>query len=1095
MSPRNRNGRTNAHLLAEALGADLVGAYCSLLDGIQEALFVLNRQSDFLYMNDTARRAVGLKPDQWVGKTMWDIFPEPIAERQAATIERIFESGETKIDIAPTELKGHVYHYRTFLRPLQGADGRIAAVLGFSQDVSDFVDANRALEIERDYIRELLDTANSLIISLDRNARVVEFNAACEQVTGYTRNEAIGKHWPTLVLPRDHSAHRIRDFGEWVRLHPRDAYEGPIITKSGQERTILWSTSAIFGHDGDDVIAIAVGQDITERKQAENLLRASEEKYRGLFEQAGESILLIDPDTGRFIEFNDRAHENLGYTREEFSTLRLMDIDAAENVEQTIDHMHELIRHDSDVFQTQHRTKTGEIRDVHVSGRSIRLHGRELILSVCRDITVLKQAEKALQESRDDLERRVNDRTRELLELNRKLETEIEERTRIEEALRQSEAEIRTIAENIPGVVYSYDKLPDGRRRLLYVGPGLEDLVGSAKAAELGDSADDFYQLIHPDDRAGLERASGDAASRDEPISYEYRVIAEDGGFRWVRTNARPTNIGNGTTRWQGVLVDITDQKKTEQALRESEERFRMLSEAAEEAIFIHNQGVIVDANQAASRMSGYTLDELIGTSGSVLTTAQTWEVVKNRIVTGREDSTELTIIRKSGEHRICEVVAKRFTYQDQKLRVVAMRDITDRKKTEKRLRESERRFRELADLLPQAIFESDEQGRLTFLNRTGFDVMGCSPEDLENGLMLTDLIAEKDVPRVRENFTKRMRAEISGGIEYLAQRRDGSTLPILSYASPIIRDGKPVGLRGFVVDISSRKKVEEALMESERRFRELAELLPQVVIEADVEGRLTFINGMGEKVLGYNMADVESGLYTMQLVSDADRGRAATNLSRRLAGAELGGIEYTGQRKDGSLLPLLIYADPIRRGDEVVGIRGTMVDITDRKKAENLLHATTDRLRKEQKSLSDKNIALQQVLSHIESERQDYKHRIAREVQETVNAFLGELRAGQIVEHPKILEELEMKLNSMLEKNIDAYQDLYAQLTPRELQICDLIREGLSSKQISDRVNLSLYTVHKHREQIRKKLGITNKDVNLGTFLRTSRPNRPYTE
>jgi PAS domain S-box-containing protein len=256
----------------------------------------------------------------------------------------------------------------------------------------------------------------------------------------------------------------------------------------------------------------------------------------------------------------------------------------------------------------------------------------------------------------------------------------------------------------------------------------------------------------------------------------------------------------------------------------------------------------------------------------------------------------------------------------------------------------------------------------------------------------------------------------------------------------------------------------------------------------------MTFINGMGEQVFGSSTEDIKAGLYVIQMFAPEDRGRAARVLSRWLAGEEPGGEELNLMDRDGSTFPALIYANGIRQDGVIAGVRGIVVDISDRKRAEDMLQDTAAELDDERESLKEKNIALRQVLSHIETERQDFKQRITKDVQHVVDDFVARLTQTCPPEMLSKLDQLSGEINSLLDKNIDAYQDRYEQLTPRELQICDMIRDGLSSKQIAENVNLSLYTVHKHREQIRKKLSITNKNVNLGTFLRSHRPSGRHT-
>ncbi|HEX2924030.1 MAG TPA: PAS domain S-box protein, partial [Chloroflexota bacterium] len=158
-------------------------------------------------------------------------------------------------------------------------------------------------------------------------------------------------------------------------------------------------------------------------------------------------------------------------------------------------------------------------------------------------------------------------------------------------------------------------------------------------------------------------------------------------------------------------------------------------------------------------------------------------------------------------------------------------------------LRESERRLREMVNLLPETVFEMDLSYRLTFSNRAGLDRFGCTQEDIDNKLFMPLLLA----PESRETAKRAISAVFQGKrgetTEFTALRPDGTPFPIRVYASPIIQDGKPVGLRGFLVDISSEKQTEQALRESEERYRALVDAIDDVVQIKDARGRYQMVN------------------------------------------------------------------------------------------------------------------------------------------------------------------------------------------------------------------------------------------------------------
>jgi len=147
--------------------------------------------------------------------------------------------------------------------------------------------------------------------------------------------------------------------------------------------------------------------------------------------------------------------------------------------------------------------------------------------------------------------------------------------------------------------------------------------------------------------------------------------------------------------------------------------------------------------------------------------------------------------------------------------------DITESKQTEQALRESEERFRELAELMPETIFEMDLDGKLTFVNRNAYNYFGYTQKDLKLGLNGLDMIIPKDRDRARENVAKILKGEKSSINEYTALRKDGGTFPVLIHSAPFFKKGKPIGLRGFIVDITERKKAEEERRKLEVQFQQ----------------------------------------------------------------------------------------------------------------------------------------------------------------------------------------------------------------------------------------------------------------------------------
>ena len=150
--------------------------------------------------------------------------------------------------------------------------------------------------------------------------------------------------------------------------------------------------------------------------------------------------------------------------------------------------------------------------------------------------------------------------------------------------------------------------------------------------------------------------------------------------------------------------------------------------------------------------------------------------------------------------------------------------DITDQRAARRALAESEERYRELSDLLPEVVYECDLTGRITFANQIAFDRFGYTPDDLEAGLAALQMIAPEDRDRAARNLGRILSGEVIGGIEYMALARDGRTFPVIVHSVMRKREGRPVGLRGVIVDISEQLAIREALRAEEKKYRQLFE-------------------------------------------------------------------------------------------------------------------------------------------------------------------------------------------------------------------------------------------------------------------------------
>jgi len=283
--------------------------------------------------------------------------------------------------------------------------------------------------------------------------------------------------------------------------------------------------------------------------------------------------------------------------------------------------------------------------------------------------------------------------------------------------------------------------------------------------------------------------------------------------------------------------------------------------------------------------------------------------------------------------------MTKKPTYEELEQRVKALEGETiERLRVEKSLRESEERFRETIDLLPSIVCEYDTKGRFTYVNNYGLEAFGYTLTDLKQGLYATQLFPPDEIKNFKDRFILLLKGGKPASYEYRLQHKDGSIIYVIADSAPIYKDGKIVGARSSITPITERKRTEEALLKSEEKYRELANSLPQVVFEMDKSGVITFVNRNAFDLFGYTQNDFDEGVNAFQMLIPEDRDRASDNIQMRLIGKKFGSQEYTAQRKDGSTFPVTVHVNPVVFGNKPVGLRGIMIDITERKQAEEEL-------------------------------------------------------------------------------------------------------------------------------------------------------------
>jgi PAS domain S-box-containing protein len=304
--------------------------------------------------------------------------------------------------------------------------------------------------------------------------------------------------------------------------------------------------------------------------------------------------------------------------------------------------------------------------------------------------------------------------------------------------------------------------------------------------------------------RAEIKRALEQGRS-----SYTFKHKLSGGEIRDVEVFANPITI-QGKEYSFSIVYDITARKKAEEALQESQARFKTLSNATLEAIFLSEQGICVDQNKTAERMFGYTLDEAVGRHGTEWIVPEDRQRVKSNMLSGYEKSYEARALRKDGSTFPCEIQGRMANWKGHSVRITALRDISERKRTEEALKENEEKYRTLFNMESDALALIEiETGRMLEVNKAFIKLYGYSREEILS-MKNTDFSAE---PEQTRKVTKARCAYVP--VRY-HKKKDGTAFPTEISASIFTYHGRDVHIAA-IRDITERKRLEAQIQRSQK--------------------------------------------------------------------------------------------------------------------------------------------------------------------------------------------------------------------------------------------------------------------------------------
>ncbi len=268
--------------------------------------------------------------------------------------------------------------------------------------------------------------------------------------------------------------------------------------------------------------------------------------------------------------------------------------------------------------------------------------------------------------------------------------------------------------------------------------------------------------------------------------------------------------------------------------------------------LLIDENGTIVEANEKAIETYKYDKGALIGNNISILTADIKGYAQESFLSVIERRDALFDYYQKTKDGRVIptEVSSRKLEIDHNIFYQTIIRDISERVEAQNKLSDSEKKYRELTDLLPQTVFEVDTKGNLLFVNDAAFEIFRYSREDFNRGLNVFNMLAEEDIDKAKELFKIKQNGQKTGTVQYTALKKDGTRFPVMIYSNPIMREGKIAGFRGILVDISEQIKSQQALKESEEKFRNLVEASPDAIV-VHKNGIIEFVNNAAVKLMG----------------------------------------------------------------------------------------------------------------------------------------------------------------------------------------------------------------------------------------------------
>ncbi len=858
----------------------------------------LDENGCFLAVNDAWLKTLGYKRDEVIGRNFAEFLTPPYAELICSRFAHFKEVGQVSgIEFDLVRKDGAIVTASFNGKVAYDDSGKFQRTHCLFADITERRKMEAELRKSEELARMALKNSPLVVSGQDRDLCYVWFE---NSRLGLSSVDTIGKRDDDIFLPEQ--AERSMAIKQHVMESGETAREDVWVTANGMTRCYDLTVEPLRNKNGEIVGVTSAGLDITTSKLAEEALKASEEKYRLLVENAYEAIFVAQE--GKIKYCNRRTAEILGRTIEEVLAAALDELAHPDDRERI------LARHRMRLageklpsgYSFRVLTKTGEIKWVEIDGVKIDWEGKPASINFASDITERKMAEMNLQ------------RQREWLEIT-----------------------LASIGDAVIAV--------DTRGRVTLVNRVAEDLTGWQNIDAVGQSIDAVMRLHDETSDAVIDNPVRSAIHEHVTVAMTNHAIlvSRDGHRIPVDDSAAP--IIDSTGALQGAVIvfrDISERKEAERAIRESERQLSTLMTNLPGMAYRcrNDENWTMDfVSEGCRELTGYNPDELRNNAKvSYMELVEEsyreklWDAVQTAVAKQEAFEIVYPIAKADGAEKwVWERGQGVFSPNGRLLFLEGfIADITERVRAED---ERDRFFNLSADMLCIADFK----GFLRQVNPAWQKTMGWTPEEL-----LSKPFQEFVHPDDRKNTEGAMECLVRGeeltNFENRYVCRDGSYRWLSWKASPLVKDGLVFAVAR---DITGRREAEDALLTSERRYRVVTEQTGQMVYDWDMKSSKIFWAGAIESITGFSSEEYKKVTIEVweEMIHPEDRARASELLTAAMKSRQQYLAEYRLRRRDGSYVCVEDHGVFVTDSDSTSSrMLGTMKDITERMRAREKL-------------------------------------------------------------------------------------------------------------------------------------------------------------